>query len=915
MFKLSDPKFIKVFRVALFVFATGLYAVTFNHSFNMDDELVTKGHRFVSKGVSGIPDIIKSPYYEDDLGYSYEYRPVTHISFALEHQFFGGTARSGHVLNTLLYGLSCLVMFNLLLRMVPTIPAFAIMAVLLFATHPMHTEVVASIKNRDEILALLFAMLALGQAWQFSLKGAFWRPLMVIALMLMSLLSKSSAASFLFIVPLGMAFLAFHPVRVSVILVAMGLAMGVYIYLRDWPFVWLAIPIVAAFSVVASLILWRLAQGVNWRAVFDWFRPKGWPTTVSERSVIANIGKRDLLLVAVTLLSAIPVLYTGELIYVVVPLSIILFSPYWMGTYSLVGLLLLNGITLPMFVHHYNEAMGLLLLGYMVFVLHNSGRGMLLAASAVAVSFLVGFSEYMHDSERLAVLWQEIDLASQPYLILRFVSLWPIIPLALIYAKRERLRDKGLMRPMMWVLMVLALVAAVQAGSVSSISALVVTVLLYMLLIEKPWPTKRSLELVVAVLIIVVHALASIGIEELYDHSDGTAEKVVAEQIPDSPPVFPPDSSTDGELEVLEDRPLNFVEFPLEGDTTVSRRVGTASVILGHYLKMMFIPWPQAFYYGFDEVPMAEIDDPWSLASIAVHLLLVIVALYFARGHPMFLFGIMAYMASIFLFSNLISPVAGMMGDRLTYVASFGFSVALAYILTMIYQKLKAPSHNKIFVVVFGLLLFVWSGMTIARSTKWKDDLTLMRNDIQTVPRSAQAHNLLASHLMKNSFEPQYAREAIAMRKEAIEHFKQAVRIWPPFFNVWYDIGRASLTINQEANALLAFKETHRLDSTFYDATLNVAKLSERKGDLTQAIEYYRRCIRNNPEMREPYGELSFILFREGRFEESIEVNQQALAQHPDWQDPYLNIARTYEEMGKADKAVEYRERAAKLRR
>jgi hypothetical protein len=63
-----------------------LYAMALGHGYNMDDELVTRGHKLTSKGFEGLRQIFNSPYYSDDMGYSYEYRPVTLASFAIEHE-------------------------------------------------------------------------------------------------------------------------------------------------------------------------------------------------------------------------------------------------------------------------------------------------------------------------------------------------------------------------------------------------------------------------------------------------------------------------------------------------------------------------------------------------------------------------------------------------------------------------------------------------------------------------------------------------------------------------------------------------------------------------------------------------------------------------------------------------------------
>jgi len=136
-----------------------------------------------------------------------------------------------------------------------------------------------------------------------------------------------------------------------------------------------------------------------------------------------------------------------------------------------------------------------------------------------------------------------------------------------------------------------------------------------------------------------------------------------------------------------EDRPIDFVEFPLGFNATVSEKMGTASYVLGYYLKMMFVPYPMCFYYGFNKINVVPLSSPWAILSMALHLLLGISALYFIRKHTVYSIGVFAYLLSIFLFSNLVSPVAGMIGDRLTYVASFGFCTAVGYALSQFYES------------------------------------------------------------------------------------------------------------------------------------------------------------------------------------------------------------------------------------
>ena len=66
--------------------------------------------------------------------------------------------------NVLLFGATLVAMYYLVLRLLPGTPDVALVTAFLFAIHPVHTEVVANVKSRDEILSLLLVLLTLAAA-------------------------------------------------------------------------------------------------------------------------------------------------------------------------------------------------------------------------------------------------------------------------------------------------------------------------------------------------------------------------------------------------------------------------------------------------------------------------------------------------------------------------------------------------------------------------------------------------------------------------------------------------------------------------------------------------------------------------------------------------------------------------------
>lgn len=80
------------------------------------------------------------------------------------------------------------------------------MGTLLFIAHPVHTEVVANIKSRDEILAFLFLVLALSFWGNYARKPQAKTLLLALLAYTGALFSKESAVTFLAIFPLTFYF-------------------------------------------------------------------------------------------------------------------------------------------------------------------------------------------------------------------------------------------------------------------------------------------------------------------------------------------------------------------------------------------------------------------------------------------------------------------------------------------------------------------------------------------------------------------------------------------------------------------------------------------------------------------------------------------------------------------------------------
>ncbi len=126
---------------------------TINYNYTLDDPFFTRENPLVRAGVSSIPEFFKhAAYYGVFKNHDASYRPLLLISFAIEKQLVGGfNPKIGHLVNLLLFCLQIFALFKLLRRIFNNYSVYVpFFIVLLFELHPIHTEVIASIKSRDE---------------------------------------------------------------------------------------------------------------------------------------------------------------------------------------------------------------------------------------------------------------------------------------------------------------------------------------------------------------------------------------------------------------------------------------------------------------------------------------------------------------------------------------------------------------------------------------------------------------------------------------------------------------------------------------------------------------------------------------------------------------------------------------------
>ncbi|HOK37622.1 MAG: hypothetical protein WHW07_01080 [Bacteroidales bacterium] len=246
-------------KIIIFVFAFLLYANTIGHKYALDDKATYWKNEFVQKGIDGIPDILAYDSFAGMFGKDSKeleggrYRPLSLITFALEVEFFGkettdlsakapfkGSPGLSHFFNILLYCISLLILYNVFCKLFKNYPSnhkwinIPFISVLLFAAHPLHTEIVANIKSRDEILAFLFSIAALNSVINYIDKNKSIELINSCIFLFLGSMSKEISITFIAIIPISIYFFRnVKPGKIIIASIPAFIGAALYLFIRS----------------------------------------------------------------------------------------------------------------------------------------------------------------------------------------------------------------------------------------------------------------------------------------------------------------------------------------------------------------------------------------------------------------------------------------------------------------------------------------------------------------------------------------------------------------------------------------------------------------------------------------------------------------------------------------------------------
>ena len=193
-----------------FVLSFIIYGNTIYHDYALDDLVSITQNAHTLKGYAGIKDLLTKDSFNGYTQYANlvsggRYRPLALVTFAIEIGIWGkNIPHISHFGNVLFFAISMFLLFIVCYRYIFKGKLLAsAFTCLIFIIHPLHTEVVANIKSRDEIFSLLFSLGAMYFLFEYLRDKKNWIFLALSGItFFLAVLSKENAVLFIVFIPL-----------------------------------------------------------------------------------------------------------------------------------------------------------------------------------------------------------------------------------------------------------------------------------------------------------------------------------------------------------------------------------------------------------------------------------------------------------------------------------------------------------------------------------------------------------------------------------------------------------------------------------------------------------------------------------------------------------------------------------------
>lgn len=354
-------------------------------------------------------------------------------------------------------------------------------------------------------------------------------------------------------------------------------------------------------------------------------------------------------------------------------------------------------------------------------------------------------------------------------------------------------------------------------------------------------------------------------------------------------------------------------------------RVCSAFMMSGYYLMKLVVPYPLVSDVSFNQISLAGVGDWRFLLALVVIVALAGFSLWKLKEKNIYSYCILYFAITFSIFSNILVVIGTAYGERLLFMPSLGFTLALA---ALVFHFFGHPSNSKglppfstwwglnrnPFSILAGIFL-VYVVLTINRNPAWENSLTLYSADIQQSPNAAKLRYHYGLELAKEAQRQSTDQEKVRITQLAIDQYQQAISIYPTYHDAYGQMGLAFYRLKQPQKAMEAYQKSIEFKANNANVYSNMGIIYFEKGDLANAQRVYQKALEIDPRFVDARQNLGSVLAQQGRFEDAKAQFLEGLKYDPNSAQLHFLLGQVYKDLGDPAQSKSYLDRAAQLRK
>ncbi len=223
-------------------------------------------------------------------------------------------------------------------------------------------------------------------------------------------------------------------------------------------------------------------------------------------------------------------------------------------------------------------------------------------------------------------------------------------------------------------------------------------------------------------------------------------------------------------------------------------------------------------------------------------------------------FGCAWFFVALLPFLNVLSPLNAYMAEHWLYLPSVGLFLLGGWSLSRWYERAPLSSG-----AVAVLLVLLWGISSFYHNRFWADPVRLFERTVALAPESTRARVSLALAY----FDQKRLDEAEALLLEALKK--------DPHDYVAYNVlGSVYYRMNRKNDAEAAWRNGMAVEGRFAEFYSNLGVIEAQKGNLEEALFFFREAIKRNPAKPDPYKNAAVACYNAGQYRDALAYWEKA---------------------------------------